>query len=312
METFTQALAVILREVHVRELLAIDCVCEMSTDCANLYTRIRAERWASREWQSLRNHYGELCKRAFMKRASKRGVCAFLEEKICKEDYPPFADITRERLTFLREKHTYIEGREGFVNHSCVRETDGSVSIEYGLPLRRMHDITHITLEFTTDAPIGSVLSFTLMLSGMPFFRYLMINNGSGYVCIPTTDGYSGLLGGSWLRFTRIEVECPDVQFGTRVILTGHKESDYNYNPFRIVHENTDDYYIVPYISHPNYNMSTELSGVYSFGDRHSHQHHDYWYGPSRNARLRGVKRKGIPINAHMYSGGLIYKMWSS
>lgn len=304
METFTRALVVILRDVSIRELLAIECVSNISEDCALLYARIRSERWMDAEWQYMRNHYGELWKRAFLKGAAKRAICAYME-------MPGHNGLTI--LPFLRKKHAYIEGNMGFINHRCFLSDNGNkVEIEHNRKLYDMQDITHITCKFTTSVPIGSPLSFVIITNNNVLKRYLSSNDGSGYVCIPTTDGYSGLLSGAWLTYTKIEIESQDVVFDTRVILAGHKNIPGCVSISSAL--NAENLYAIPYIAHPNYCMSEDLSGEYDIEiiDRHCHKSVRYTYGPMRKSHMIGPKHMGITMNAHIYPGYAICMYFST
>jgi hypothetical protein len=258
METFTQALAVILRDITLREFLALDNVCTLSPDCETVYMRMRAERWASREWQSLRAHHSELWKRAFLKSAVLRVALKHLDRDFMRREAQGInASANIEIIHWLTEVHEEITGKMGF--HIC--ESPGAMGNQrVTVPTQdtRIKDIVYITLFFTPTVPVGQVMDFIIEFNGGHYKTFSDVNDNRKYVQIPILDGSVGLPIGVCMAGVIMCVRCSEVIFTGGVILTGHLcEPDYAYSA-RVNHE-----YFLPYFQHTQHYIGEGLRDQY-------------------------------------------------
>lgn len=256
-EIFTRALACILRDVRLSELIDLEKVCGISDTCAIIYAReCDARHMTPKRYKYLYNHYGERLSRVLVGRLSYMRMCA----KLYRGYGPPPARM--QDINFRVHPASMDPSGRGIIQNECgfrmfeIRQDDDVRDNPHVLALphasARLFDITHVTVFFDTDRPIGDTLTLKVTLGinteGLKTYRFA--HDGSGYVRLPILDGYTGLLINQWTVNTPCYLRSDDVRFHNEYIAVGHMSMTAE-NEFGYLRRHGTAF--TPFLTHPRY-----------------------------------------------------------
>lgn len=216
-----QALAVILREVRLAEFVALACVRYYDSDCTTIYTReCEARHMTPERYHYLYAHYGERWARRLTGRIAYMRFTAQTHRegprtRMCDLDF---------RNNWHPSRRGIVQNEHGMVGYELFTGADAG-TLHIPMESDRLFNITHVTVFYETDRPIGDILSLRVTTGEdviLDIKTYRFPNDGRGYVRIPLLDGHTGFILGECSALTPCVLRSNDVHFGARAIATGN------------------------------------------------------------------------------------------